>query len=118
MHRKLIMAFVLGVLTLMGCSSQHPNVVEMGKVKSIEVSQTQKSRVNGFLLVKVALNNTSSSNKNINYRFLWLDDQGFPVGNEESWKSKLIYGGQSTFITSTAPLVTAVDFRIEIQEPK
>lgn len=118
MRLKLLLALIVGALFLIGCSSQHPNVVEMGKVKYIEVSQVQKSRVNGFLLVKVALSNTSRYNKNINYHFQWLDDQGFPVGNEEVWKSKLIYGGQSTFITSTAPLVTAVDFRIEIQEPK
>lgn len=116
-HLKLIMALLVGALIMVGCSSQHPNVVEMGKVKNIEVSETQKSRKNGFLLVKAALNNTSRYNQSINYRFQWLDDQGFPVGKEEGWKNKLIYGGQSTFITSTAPLVTAVDFRIEIQEP-
>lgn len=107
----------MGMFVLTGCSSKHPNLVEMGKVKHIEVSEAQKSRQNGFLVVKVAVENTSSSNQNINYRFHWLDDQGFPVGNEETWKSKLIYGEQKTFINSIAPVMQAVDFRIEIQEP-
>lgn len=117
MRLKLAIALVIGSLSIAGCSSQHPNVVEMGKVKSIDVAEIQKSRKNGFLVVKAAINNTSRSNKNINYRFQWLDDQGFPVGSEEAWKSKLVYGKQSTFINSIAPVPQAVDFRIEMQEP-
>lgn len=114
---KMIGFLMLGLLMLGGCASKHPNLVELGKVKNIDVIETQKARENGFLVIKVAVKNTSSRNQNINYRFQWLDDQGFPVGKEESWRSKLIYGGQSTFITSIAPVMNAVDFRIEMQEP-
>ncbi|AWM79499.1 DUF1425 domain-containing protein [Gammaproteobacteria bacterium ESL0073] len=115
---KLVGLFLMALLTIVGCSNnKHPNLVEMGKVKNIEVMEAQKSRQNGFLVIKVAVENTSSSNQNINYRFQWLDDQGFPVGNEENWKSKLIYGKQKTFINSIAPMMEATDFRIEIQEP-
>ncbi|MFD1259578.1 YcfL family protein [Entomomonas asaccharolytica] len=117
LHLKLIGALVMAMLMLAGCSNKHPNVVEMGKVKHIEVIEAQKSRQNGFLVIKVAVENTSRYNQNINYRFQWLDDQGYPVGNEETWKSKLIYGKQSTYINSIAPVMQAVDFRIELQEP-
>ncbi len=114
---KLIGALITGLLILTGCSSKHPNLVEMGKVKHIEVIESQKARQNGFLVIKVKVTNSSSYNQNINYRFQWLDDQGFPVGKEETWKSKLIYGKQSTYINSISPVMQAVDFRIEIQEP-
>ena len=117
MRLKLISFLVMGFLALGGCASKHPNLVEMGKVKNIDVLESQKARENGFLVIKVAVKNTSSRNQNINYRFQWLDDQGFPVGKEENWRSKLIYGDQSTFITSIAPVMNAVDFRIEMQEP-
>lgn len=117
LHLKLISVLVMGMLVLAGCSSKHPNVVEMGKVKHIEVLEAQKSRKNGFLVIKVAVENTSRYNQNINYRFQWLDDQGFPVSQDETWKSKLIYGKQNTYINSIAPVIQAVDFRIEIQEP-
>lgn len=117
MRIKSILITLIAAIIIAGCSSQHPNVVEMGKVKNIEVNEIQKSRTNGFMVVKVAVNNTSSSNQKINYRFQWLDDQGFPVSTDEVWKSKLIYGEQSTFINSIAPVMQAVDFRIEIQEP-
>lgn len=118
MRFKLLIALVMGALALAGCSSQHPNVKEMGKVKNIEVERVQKSRQKGFLVAKAELVNSSSSNQHINYRFEWLDDQGFPVGTEETWKSKLIYGGQTTYVNSTAPVTQAVDFRIELQESR
>lgn len=111
---------------LAGCASPPPppapgsaasKVVAMGELKKIEVGAMRVARENGFLTVKVALANSSSRNQSMYYRFAWLGNDGFPVGGEEGWKSQTLYGSQSSFLTSIAPVPQATDFRLEIQTP-
>lgn len=90
-------------------------VAVMGKLKNIEVGPMRVARENGFLTVKAALNNTSGSNRTLFYRFAWLGDDGFPVADEESWKTLTLYGSQSTVLPAIAPVPQATDFRIEVQ---
>lgn len=114
---------ILATALLAGCATPPPpapgsaasKVVVMGKLKNIEVGAMRVARENGFLTVKAALNNTSSSNKAMFYRFAWLGNDGFPVADEESWKSLTLYGSQSTVLPAIAPVPQATDFRIEVQ---
>ncbi|PWB32716.1 DUF1425 domain-containing protein [Pseudomonas sp. SDI] len=114
---------VLAAAVLAGCATPPPpapgsaasKVVVMGKLKNIEVGPMRVARENGFLTVKAALNNTSSSNKTMLYRFAWLGDDGFPVAGEEGWKSLTLYGSQSSVLPAIAPVPQATDFRIEVQ---
>jgi uncharacterized protein YcfL len=75
------------------------------------------ARENGFLTVKAALSNTSGSNQTLYYRFAWLGNDGFPVADEESWKSLTLYGAQTSYLTAIAPVPRATDFRIEVKTP-
>ncbi|MDD0973509.1 YcfL family protein [Pseudomonas fontis] len=120
MRFKLLAALATALLA--GCATPPPapgsaasKVVVMGKLKNIEVGPMRVARENGFLTVKAGLNNTSSSNKTMFYRFAWLGDDGFPVADEESWKSLTLYGSQSTVLPAIAPVHQATDFRIEVQ---
>ncbi|CAM3300899.1 hypothetical protein BZK31_13835 [Pseudomonas floridensis] len=123
MRMKILGALTLAVLA--GCATPPPpapgsaasKVVAMGDIKHIEVGAMRVARENGFLTVKAQLTNTSSRNRMMYYRFAWLGNDGFPVGDEESWKSMTLYGSQSTVLQAIAPVPRATDFRIEINTP-
>ncbi|GFM88217.1 hypothetical protein PSCICO_36160 [Pseudomonas cichorii] len=123
MRIKIFGALALALLA--GCATPPPpapgsaasKVVALGDIKSIEVGAMRVARENGFLTVKAQLTNTSSRNKTMYYRFAWLGNDGFPVADEEAWKSLMLYGSQSTTLPAIAPNPRATDFRIEINTP-
>jgi uncharacterized protein YcfL len=119
---------ILGVLALAllaGCATPPPpapgsaasKVVSMGNMKNIEVGAMRVARENGFLTINVQLNNTSSYNKQMYYRFAWLGNDGFPVADAESWKSTTLYGNQTSYLPAIAPTPKATDFRLEVKTP-
>jgi uncharacterized protein YcfL len=89
----------------------------MGAQKNIVVGAMRVARENGFMTVNVQLSNTSYYNKTMYYRFAWLGQEGFPVADEEVWKSMTMYGAQTSFVQAIAPTAKAVDFRLEIKTP-
>ena len=108
-------------LLINGCANTSPGLgsknISYGDTKYIEVGAMRVARENGFLTVKAQLTNTSSRNRMMYYRFAWLGNDGFPVADEESWKSMTLYGSQSTVLPAIAPVPRATDFRIEINTP-
>ncbi|MEN5244879.1 YcfL family protein [Pseudomonas atacamensis] len=123
MRLKIIAVAALALLA--GCATPPPpepgsaasKVVAMGPQKHIVVGAMRVARENGFMTVNVQLSNTLNSNKIFYYRFAWLGAEGFPVAEEEVWKSQMIYGAQTSFIQAIAPTPKAVDFRLEIKTP-
>ena len=123
MRFKLIAVVALALLA--GCATPPPpepgsaasKVVAMGKLKNIVVGAMRVARENGFMTVNVQLSNTLNSNKIFYYRFAWLGAEGFPIAEEEVWKSQMMYGAQTSFIQGIAPTPKAVDFRLEIKTP-
>jgi len=123
MRLKIIAVAALAALA--GCATPPPpepgsaasKVVAMGPQKHIVVGAMRVARENGFMTVNVQLSNTLNSNKIFYYRFAWLGAEGFPVAEEEVWKSQMMYGAQTSFIQAIAPTPKAVDFRLEIKTP-
>ncbi|MGY2219734.1 YcfL family protein [Pseudomonas sp. SDO558_S425] len=120
--------FILGALALVllaGCATPLPpepgsaasKIVVMGKFKGIAVGTIRVARENGFLTAKVQLSNITSSNQMMYYRFAWLGADGFPVGDEETWKVLNLYANQATFLPAIANLPQAADFRLEVKTP-
>lgn len=123
MRFKLIAVAALALLA--GCATPPPpapgsaasKVVVMNKFNNVAIGAMRVARENGFLTVKVALNNTSHTNMTMYYRFVWLGDDGFPVADEESWKTLTLYAAQATFLPAIAPVPKATDFRLEVKTP-
>ncbi|MFJ2485011.1 DUF1425 domain-containing protein [Pseudomonas sp. NPDC087639] len=124
MRFKFIAVAALAMLAS-GCATPPPpepgsaasKVVAMGPQKHIVVGAMRVARENGFMTVNVQLSNTLNSNKIFYYRFAWLGPEGFPVAEEEVWKSQMMYGAQTSFVQAIAPTPKAVDFRLEIKTP-
>jgi uncharacterized protein YcfL len=123
MRRKIFGLVALALLA--GCATPPPpapgsaasKIVAMGSLTNIEIGPMRVARENGFLTVNVSLNNTSSYNKTLYYRFAWLGNDGFPVADPEVWKSVVLYGSQSSFLPAIAPVPKATDFRLEVKTP-
>ena len=124
MRFKLIAVAALALLAS-GCATPPPpepgsaasKVVAMGPQKHIVVGAMRVARENGFMTVNVQLSTTLNSNKIFYSRFAWLGAEGFPIAEEEVWKSQMMYGAQTSFIQGIAPTPKAVDFRLEIKTP-
>lgn len=123
MRIKILGALALALLA--GCATPPPpapgsaasKVVPMGDFKNVEVGAIRVARENGFLTVKAQLSNTSSRNKTLYYRFAWLGNDGFPVADDETWKTLPFYGSQNVVLSGIAPVPKATDFRIEVNTP-
>jgi uncharacterized protein YcfL len=50
----------------------------------------------------------------IYYRFRWLDENGFQIGDGEVWKPVVILGKQSLIMKGAAMSPKAADFRLEL----
>lgn len=114
---------LLATALLAGCTTPPPpapgsaasKVVAMGNVRDLDIGPMRVARENGFLTVKVSLNNTRRSNHTVYYRFAWLGNDGSPVAAEETWKTLTLYGKQSSVLPAIAPVPQATDFRFEVQ---
>ena len=85
-----------------------------GDPNGVVVNEMRITRKNEILVVQADLANTTSYDRNVFYRFRWLDSVGNQVGDGESWKQIGIYGQQQQTIKSVAPTAVAVDLRLEM----
>ncbi|MEM9883688.1 MAG: YcfL family protein [Planctomycetota bacterium] len=73
----------------------------------------------GFLKVQAEVLNATSTRKRVHYQFEWFDADGMRVGSSMSnWKAIALAGKESRFIQAVAPLKSATDFRLKLQEPE
>ena len=96
---RYLLCGALALFLLTGCATPSPpqpnsaasKIVVMGKFKHISAGAIRVARVNGFMTVNAQMTNTSRHNRLVFYRFTWLGKDGFPVANEEGWKTITLY---------------------------
>jgi uncharacterized protein YcfL len=120
--RSLILAAALMMSAIHGvptakAASVYDKVEQLGEMAFLRVDNIRFVRRDDFLNVQAELVNMSPYNQQLYYRYKWLDDAGFTVGGEETWKPVLIYGGQKKQLETIAPVPAATDFRLELQSP-
>jgi hypothetical protein len=74
-------------------------------------------RPDGLLAVQVEVVNLTTGPQTMMYRWKWLDDNGFQVWEDETWKPLLIQGRERKMIQTLAPTPQAAEFRIEMHSP-
>ena len=119
---------IVALATALGCAPMLAHAAEGGSIASkvellspmtyLKVTDLRAARRDGLLRVQITVTNTSTSNQQLHYRFRWLDNDGFTVGEEETWKPALIYAQQSKVISTSSPNLKATDFRVELQSPE
>ncbi len=93
-------------------------VMLRGEPNGVKVDEIRAARRADVLVVEADMRNTEVANRQVFYRFKWLDAGGMQVGDGESWKQLVVYGQQVAVVKSVAPSSKSVDFRIEMNVEK
>jgi uncharacterized protein YcfL len=129
-------AFVAASL-FAGCSSTSVNTVERAQptaqrqmlddkrvLQDISLSRAvrivalnEDTGPGGFVKIQVEVRNTTSSPKSFNYRVEWFDGSGMLITSPPAQAiARTIEGKETMFLSATAPVATAKDFRIKFME--
>jgi uncharacterized protein YcfL len=84
-----------------------------GDIKGIRVYEIRLVRRADVLVVESEFRNTENKDRQVFYRYRWIDSGGMQVGDGESWKQLPVYGQQTQVVKSVAPTSAATDFRLE-----
>ena len=84
---------------------------------AIGISDLRATRQDRLLRVQAELNNTSATNRQVYYRFEWMDQQGLAVWDDEPWKPLVVYGNNKQTISVSSPSFKATSFRLVVQNP-
>lgn len=132
-----------------GCRtySEHPNVKKLGAKDGVQLSGTfasdgllesapeiddpmrkysfrvlslrGKTEANGTRRAQAEIRSNSSDTIDLQYRFAWLDAQGFSIdAHNESWSAVQLQGKATQFITGASPSPNAKSFKLHIRKLK
>ena len=87
----------------------------LGWIDDLRVTDLRAAKKDNLWRIQVEITNFSSYSQQINYRFKWLDANGFMVWDDEPWKPLTIYGSQKQMLNVSSPTFKATDFRIMLQ---
>lgn len=85
-----------------------------GDARRVVVPEMRVVRRNDILTVQADLSNADYTDRTVFYRFRWLDGNGSPIGDGESWKQLPLMGHALQTVKSVAPTSAAIDFRLEM----
>lgn len=82
----------------------------------VEVVDVNQAYVSGDLLkVQVEVQSISNHYRSINYRYLWIDENGMAIDSPAPvWRSAQLPAGGMAFLSDVAPNPRAVDFKLQI----
>jgi uncharacterized protein YcfL len=89
-----------------------------GDAEGVKVAEMRLARRSDVLVVEADIENTDTRNRQVFYRFRWLDDGGMQVGDGEPWKQLVVYGKEVKVVKGIAPHSKGVDFRLEMNVEK
>ncbi|XVJ71304.1 MAG: YcfL family protein [Rhizobacter sp.] len=89
-----------------------------GDAYGVNIIDMRAQKRSDILVVQTELLNTAKADRQVFWRYRWLDASGMQVGDGEVWKPLLIYGEQSQYLRGTAPGMNVVDFRLEMNVEK
>lgn len=99
-------------------SSAAGKLMLRGEPEGVKVVDMRAQKKNDVLVVQTELLNTEGRDRQVYWRYRWLDASGMQVGDGDAWKPLLMYGQQSQFVRGTAPTPQVVDFRLEMNTEK
>jgi uncharacterized protein YcfL len=88
-----------------------------GLAKDIELTDMKSAFVGNLLKVQVSLKSKNRDTVPIQYRFDWLDAQGFEINANQAWKPFMLYGKETKSIQGVAPDQRAKEFKLKIRDP-
>ena len=95
-------------------------VTDNSLARTVRVNSVNQATVSGNLLkIQATLENLKSNPRTIRYKFEWIDQSGMAVNSpNETWKTLMLQGRETTMISSVAINPRAVDFVLKLSEYK
>ena len=86
-----------------------------GTVRVVAINQ---STVSGNLLkIQATVENLRDSTRSVNYKFEWIDQDGMALDSaNETWKTLVLQGRETTTISTVSVSPRAVDFKLKFRE--
>ena len=92
-------------------------ITDGGLNDSANVKSVNEARVGGLLKIQAQIENLTSSPKQINYKFSWIDKGGMEVPSATSnWNTLILEGRESKYISAVAPTENVCDFTLKLLE--
>lgn len=123
------------VLFLAGCTSVNtyeraesqatPNYIADKRVITdgtlagiVRVVSINQATVSGNLLkIQATVENLKSSTRSVGYKFEWIAQDGMAIDSpNETWKTLMLQGRETTTISTVAVSPRAVDFKLKFRE--
>ncbi len=111
------------VILLGGCASvctsipsNNPKIEKIGPsfFNKVEISNSNATKLsNGSLQATSVMSNLSSDPQLVQYRFIWFNNDGTPLGNATPWTPLQIYPGLSRTVATIAPNPNTTKFHVE-----
>lgn len=88
--------------------------------RTVQVKSINQATVSGNLLkIQATLENLKNNPRTIRYKFEWIDQSGMAVNSpNETWKTLMLQGRETTMISTVAISPRAVDFVLKLSEYK
>ena len=88
------------------------------KVKNVNITRSFNQEVNGKLIAKVEVENTSSSPTVFMYKFDWIQEDGSIDSSSSTWQTATISGKEVKTLQDVNVRGGATDFRILLKKSK
>jgi uncharacterized protein YcfL len=117
------LSLISGTAFLCGCASVCTSIpsdnTESAKIgtsffNKAEISHPYSTDLsNGFVQATSTISNLSSDSQTIQYRFIWFNDAGVPVGNNMPWTPLQLYPDLSKTVAAASPNESITKFHVE-----
>ncbi len=77
------------------------------------VAEVNEGNVGGLLKIQAKLVNSTTGFRSVNYKFVWIDENGMEIPSSP-WKTVTLEGGESKYVSAVAASPKAKDFLLKI----
>ena len=88
-----------------------------GLAGDIEIVDMRNTFAGDLLKVQISLRSNNRDTVPIQYKFDWLDAQGFEINSNQAWQPFMVYGKETRTIQGVAPDPRAKEFKLKIRDP-
>jgi len=88
-----------------------------GLASDIEITDMKSAFAGDMLKVQVSLRSNNRDTIPVQYKFDWLDANGFEINSNQAWKPFMVYGKETRTIQGVAPDPRAREFKLKLRDP-
>ncbi len=96
---------------------QHLQIDNKELAKRVHISDLKSRKQNDFLQVNLSLTSTYEKSLQLQYQFVWFDQNGFIIEADKTpWQPFELHGMQTKTVTSLAPTPQVAKFSFYVRE--